>query len=103
MAVPSLRKMHIEALHPLVTRYEIDVAPVQRVPNVKVATGIGGRRVDTVHLARSVVGIEVVDVMLSPKLAPISLLSSGVVGLAQRVVSARSCFVPGRIFGFLVV
>src|SRR6266581_682854 len=87
---PSPGKMHIEPFHSFVTCYEIDVAPIQRVPNVKVTTGIRGRRVDTVRLARSIVGIEVVDVMLSPKLAPIGLLSSGVVGLAQQVVSTRS-------------
>jgi hypothetical protein len=49
VAVPSLGKMHIEPLHSFVASYEIDVAPIQRVSNVKVTAGIGGRCIDTVH------------------------------------------------------
>ena len=79
MAVPALGKMHVEPLHPLVAGYEIDVAPVQRVPNVKITAGIWWWCVDTVRLARFVVGVEVIDVVLSPIVSPIGLFGTGLV------------------------
>ena len=79
MAVPALGKMHIEPLHPFVARHEIDVAPIQGVPHVKVTAGIWWWRVDTVRLARFVLWIKVVDVPLVPILPPSGLLGSGLV------------------------
>jgi hypothetical protein len=71
--------MDVEPLHPFVACHEIDVAPIQRVPNVKVTAGIWWWRVDTVRLARFVVRIKVVNVVLSPILPPNGLLDSGLV------------------------
>ena len=82
VAVPPLWKVNIEPLHPLVAGYEIDVAPVQRVPNVKVTARIRWWRVDTEGLARFVMRVEVVNVVLSPILAPVGFFSGRFVVLA---------------------
>jgi hypothetical protein len=82
MAVPALWKMNVESFHPLVAGYEIDVAPVQRVPNVKIATGIWRWCVDTEGLARFVMRVEVVNVMLAPILPPVGFFGGRVVALA---------------------
>jgi len=99
VAVPALWKVNVESFHPLVAGYEIDVAPVQRVPDVKIATGVWWWCVDTEGLARCVMGVEVVNVVLSPVLPPISLLDRRVVALAESIVDARTWLVLGGIFG----
>ncbi len=82
MTVPALGKVHVEPFHPLVAGHEIDVAPVQRVPDVKIATGVWWWCVDTEGLARCVMGVEVVNVVLSPILTPIGFFGGRVVALA---------------------
>ena len=82
MAVPALWKMNVESFHPLVAGHEIDVAPVQRVPNVKITTRIWWWCVDTEGLARFVMRVEVVNVVLSPILTPIGFFGGRVVALA---------------------
>ena len=82
MAVPALWKVHVEPFHPLVAGHKIDVAPVQRVPYVKVTAGIWWWGVDAKAFARLVLGVEVVSVVLSPIIAPIGLLGGSVVALA---------------------
>ena len=82
MAVPALWKVNVESFHPLVASYEIDVTPVQRIPNVKITTGIGRRGIDTVGLARFVMRVEVVNVVLSPILTPIGFFRGRIVALA---------------------
>ena len=90
VAVPALRKVNVESFHPLVAGHEIDVAPVQCVPDVKIATGVWWWCVDTEGLARCVMGVEVVSVVLSPILTPIGFFGGRVVALAQSVVETRS-------------
>ena len=82
VAVPALGKMDVEPLHPFVACHEIDVAPIQRVPNVKVTARIRWWRVDTEGLARFVMRVEVVNVVLSPILAPDGFFSGRFVVLA---------------------
>jgi len=82
VAVPALWKVNVESFHPLVAGYEIDVAPVQRVPDVKIATGVWWWCIDTEGLARFVMRIEVVSIVLSPILTPIGFLRGSVVALA---------------------
>ena len=81
VAVPTLGKVYVEAFHPLVAGYEIDVAPVQGVSDVKVTAGIWWRCVDTVRLARGILCVEVVDVLSSPILLPLGFLGRRVVAL----------------------
>jgi hypothetical protein len=81
VAVPALWKVNVESFHPLVAGYEIDVAPVQRVANVKIATGIWWWCIDTEGFARFVIGVEVVNVVLSPILPPIGFFGGRVVAL----------------------
>ena len=75
-------KVDVESFHPFVTSYEIDVAPVQRVPNVKITAGIWWWCVDTEGLARFVMRVEMVNVILSPILAPMGFFGGRVVALA---------------------
>jgi len=74
--------VNVESFHPLVAGYEIDVAPVQRVPDVKIATGVWWWGIDTEGLARCVMRVEVVSIVLSPILTPIGFFGDRVVALA---------------------
>ena len=46
VTVPSLREHHVEAFHPLVAGKEVDVAPVQRIPDMEITCRVRRGRVD---------------------------------------------------------
>src|SRR3989442_7412586 len=75
MAIPALWKVNVDPLHPFVTCYEIDVTPVQSVPDMKITARIWRRCVYTERSTRLVMRIEPVNVVLSPILPPLE--SSG--------------------------
>jgi hypothetical protein len=71
VAVPPLREHDVVTAHTLVARDEVDVAPVQGVPDMEVAGGVGRRRVDDEPwLLRA--GIEII-VLIPPGTLPACL------------------------------
>src|SRR3989442_4882343 len=97
MAIPALWKVNVEPLHPFVTCYEIDVTPVQSVPDMKITARIRRRCVYTERSTRLVMKGEPVNVVLSPILAPFGFFAHRIKGLAYDVIVARRRYRMRRI------
>jgi len=82
VAIPALWKVNVEPFHPFVTCYEIDVTPVQSVPDMKITARIRRRCVYTERSTRLVMRIEPVNVVLSPILAPFGFFAHRIKVLA---------------------
>jgi hypothetical protein len=82
VAIPALWKVNVEPFHPLVTCYEIDVTPVQSVPDMKITARIRRRCVYTERSTRLVMRVEPVDVVLSPIIPPLGFFGHRIKVLA---------------------
>src|SRR5207249_9450389 len=80
--------VNVEPLHPFVTCYEIDVTPVQSVPDMKITARIRGRCVYTERVTRLVMRVEPVNVVFSPILPPLWFLGRWIKVLAYDVIVA---------------
>ncbi len=85
MAVPALWEVHVVAFHPLVSGDEVDVTPVQRVPNVELSARIGRWSIDAKRGTGFVGRVEMVEIIVLPELLPLWFFNYGVVRLGERV------------------
>ena len=73
MAVEALWEEDVVASHAFVAGYCVEVGVVEGVSHVKIAAGIGRRRVDGEDWAGLVVPVEAVDAHLFPEALPLLL------------------------------
>jgi len=73
VAVEALWEEDVVASHALVAGYYVEVGVIEGVSHVKIATGIGRRRINSEDWAFCVVPVEAVDAHLFPEALPLLL------------------------------
>src|SRR5512136_517606 len=83
MAVPTLRKQHVEATHTFVPCDNVEIGPVQNIAHMQVARWVRRWRVDGERLPCGVGPVEAISAHLFPFLLPFALYFCEVVFLGE--------------------